>query len=300
MSASAAPEIFPGHDSGAWLPVLSQIVAAWPVGHFAENLAMAANGDVFVTIHTHSRIDRWHAATGEVTTFATFPAPVAGIACAPDGILWVTGGVLGQAPGFIWKLGPDGQPMEWAQVQDAVFLNGCTFHPDGRHLLVCESMTGRVLAIDLTQPGHWSVWITSDELRSASAQVPGANGVKILGDHAIVTVTDKSRVLRAVVLADGSAGPLEPFAENLRADDFAVAADGTLYITTHPANSVLRLAPDGSRTTIAGPAEGAVGSTSCALAGHKLFVTTNGGLWSPYRGVPQEAKLLCLDLSSPA
>ena len=107
-------------------------------------------------------------------------------------------------------------------------------------------------------------------------------------------------MLRAVVLADGSAGPLEPFAENLRADDFAVAADGTLYITTHPANSVLRLAPGGSRTTIAGPAEGAVGSTSCALAGHKLFVITNGGLWSPYQGVPQEAKLLCVDLSSPA
>jgi hypothetical protein len=69
----------------------------------------------------------------------------------------------------------------------------------------------------------------------------------------------------------------------------------------HPAQSVLRLAPDGARTTIAGPAQGAVGSTSCAFGRatgdeNALYVTTSGGLFSPYQGKIQAAKLLRLEV----
>jgi len=72
--------------------------------------------------------------------------------------------------------------------------------------------------------------------------------------------------------ADGSAGPLRPAVEMLLADDFAFADSGALYVTTHPANAVVRLAPDGTRSTIAGPSEGAVGTTACAFGrapGHR-------------------------------
>ena len=54
-------------------------------------------------------------------------------------------------------------------------------------------------------------------------------------------------------------------AEKLRADDFAFGESGAAYIATHPAQAVLRLHPDGGRETIAGPHEGAVGSTACAF-----------------------------------
>jgi hypothetical protein len=58
---------------------------------------------------------------------------------------------------------------------------------------------------------------------------------------------------------------------------------------------------DGTRTTVAGPAEGAVGSTACAFGGapadrQALYVTTNGGLTLPYEGKLQCAKLLRLDV----
>ena len=58
---------------------------------------------------------------------------------------------------------------------------------------------------------------------------------------------------------------------------------------------------DGTRVTIAGPEDGAVGSTSCAFGSGKneeniLYVTTNGGLWTPYRGEVQEARLLRLEV----
>jgi sugar lactone lactonase YvrE len=108
-------------------------------------------------------------------------------------------------------------------------------------------------------------------------------------------------MMRASIGADGAPGALEVVAENLRGDDFAFATSGALYVATHPAHTVLRLAPDGSRTTIAGPAEGAVGSTACAFgraAGDEkaLYVTTSGGLWTPYRGQVQEAKLVRLEV----
>lgn len=100
---------------------------------------------------------------------------------------------------------------------------------------------------------------------------------------------------------DGTAGPVAVAADRLRADDFAFAASGALYIATHAAQTVLRLAPDGGRTTVAGPAQGAVGSTACTFGcapGEEavLYVTTSGGMWAPYRGEIQPAKLLRLEV----
>ena len=300
MDHRRTPDPFPGHEGGQWAPAPCRIVASWPAGHFAENLAVNETGAVFVSLHSHNRVERCNPGTGALETFARLPAPVTGLAFCGDGKLWATGGTVGQAPGYVWRIGPDGVAEEWVQVPDAVFMNGCTPHPDGRTLLACESVTGRVLAVDQRER-RWRAWITDDRLRPERAQTPGANGIKLRAGWAWISVTDRNLILRAPVRDDGAAGPLAVAAENLRADDFAFAASGALYIATHPAQTVLRLAPDGTRTTLAGPAEGAVGSTACAFGRARgdeaaLYVTTNGGLWAPYRGAVQEAKLLRLDV----
>lgn len=299
---SPAPEVFPGHEAGAWSPAPHRVVATWPAGHFAENLAVDAAGAVFVSLHSESRIDRYDPATGLVSRFAELPMPVAGLAFGTDGMLWATGGILGEVPGVIWRVGPDGSVAEWARVGDAVFLNGCTIHPDGRTLLVCESMTGRVIAVDLGAPGVWRDWIVSDLLRPSGQLVPGANGIKIRDGAACISVTDSNLIVSAAIGADGAAGDVAVAQRDLRADDMAFGPDGTLYIATHPANSVLALKPDGARVTIAGPAEGAVGATSCAFGrgpgdAGALYVTTTGGAWSPYQGVVQAAKLVRLEVA---
>jgi hypothetical protein len=64
---------------------------------------------------------------------------------------------------------------------------------------------------------------------------------------------------------------------------------------------VVRLDLSGTRATVAGPDQGAVGSTACAFGrtagdAHALYVTTDGGLVAPYQGVVQQAKLLRLDV----
>ena len=179
-------------------------------------------------------------------------------------------------------------------------MNGCTPHLDGQTLLVCESVTGRILAIGQKEK-QWGVWLQDDRLRPKSAQMPGANGIKLHDGWAWISITDHDRVVRSKIAADGGAGPMEMVAEKLRADDFAFGESGAAYIATHAAQTVLRLHPDGGRETIAGPYEGAVGSTACAFGRRaedrkSLYVTTTGGLWSPYRGEIQDAKLLRLKI----
>jgi sugar lactone lactonase YvrE len=280
--------------------VRSETLACWPRGHFAENLAIDSAGDVYVSLHSHHRIDRFRPRSGRVEEFARLGAPAAGLAFDAIGRLWVTGGIVGERPGYVWCIPPTGQPQLWVEVPDAVFMNGCTPHPDGRTLLVCESVTGRILAVD-QDTKRWSVWLEDDQLRPKSAQMPGANGIKLHAGWAWISVTDHDRIMRTRIAADGRADSLETVATQLRADDFAFGDSGAVYIATHAAQTVLRLDADGTRKTLAGPREGAVGSTACAFGRLSedracLYVTTTGGLWSPYQGQVQEAKLLRLSV----
>jgi len=293
------PEAFPGHDGGAWAPVAGEIVASWPKGHFAENLAVDDAGIAYVSLHSHNRIDRFDPKTRQVEEFARLTAPAAGLAFDAEGALWVTGGENGQAPGYIWRI-RSAQPELWVEIPDARFMNGCTPHPDGRTLLVCESVTGRILAIDQKEK-RWGVWLEDDRLRPKGPKMPAANGIKLRDGWAWISITDHDLILRSKIAADGSAGPIEVAAEKLHADDFAFAASGAAYIATHAAQTVVRLHADGSRETIAGPNEGAVGCTACAFGrgaedSQSLYVTTTGGLIYPYRGTIQDAKLLRLNV----
>jgi sugar lactone lactonase YvrE len=294
------PELFPGHEGGDWRPVPSEIIVSWPAGHFAENLAVSETGDVFVSLHSHSRIERCQISSRTRSLFAQLPAPVAGLAFDRAGVIWATGGNIGQPPGYVWRVQPDGTFDTWVEIPDALFMNGCALNSDGRSLLICESLTGRILKADLYERS-WQPWIIDDLLRPTNPQMPGANGIKLFDDQIYLSVTDSNRIFRVSVRPDGAAGPLSLWAENLRADDFAFSASGSLYIATHPAQTVMRLESSGKRTTLAGPAEGAVGSTACAFGRltedrTALYVTTCGGIYVPYHGVLQEAKLLRLQV----
>ena len=87
----------------------------------------------------------------------------------------------------------------------------------------------------------------------------------------------------------------------LRADDFAAGADGSLFIATHPARSLLRLAPDGTRTTLAGPDQGMTGATAVAFGRsahdlHCVYVTTTGGTMTLPDDQLEPAKLVRVEV----
>ena len=284
------------HDGGVMELAECTLIASWPPGTFAENLAVSAAGDIFVTIHNASQVVRI-TRDGDVSPFASFPVPVAGIAFDPQGVMWVSGGTPGTAPGSIWKVTQGGCVSQWCEIPDALFLNGMTMHPDGAHLVVAESLLGLVIEVDIASAGH-RVWLQHPLLAPrAIGQTPGANGIKFLGGDAYISVTDRDIIVRANLMKTDGPDAVQIVAEHIRADDFAVGADHALYIATHPANSLLRLAISGERTTLAGPQQGMAGATAVAFGRSDedadcVYVTTTGGLFAPVDGVIQPARLV--------
>ncbi len=301
MNKATQPEAYAGHDGGPFSPVDVRVVATWPVGSFAENLAVRPDGSVLVSLHSPQRIDRYDPASGRTTPFADLPAPGMGLAFDAEGTLWATGGAFPQGPGHVWRVAQDGTVRHWTDLPDAPFINGCTIHPDGKTLLACESMTGRILAIDMREPHRWRAWLTAEVLTPGVARIPGANGIKIRDRHAWISVSGRRLILRTRIEANGTPGSLQTVGKRIIADDFAIGISGALYIATHPAQSVVRLDTSGTRITLTGPNQGAVGSTACAFGrtpadDTAIYVTTDGGLLVPHEGGVQEAKLLRLEV----
>jgi len=256
---------------------------------------------VFVTVYSHKRVDRYDSATRTTTTFAEVPAPPMGLAFDASGVLWMTGGTLREGPGYIWRAEPSGAVRQWCELPDALFMNGCTLHPNGRTLLACESASGHILAIDLDQPGRWEVWLQGDRLRPVVPGYPGSNGIKIREGWAWISVSGRRLMVRVPIQPDGSAGDIEIAATRLEADDFAFGMSGSVYITTHPEHTLVRLDPSGARTTLAGPEQGMVGSTACAFGRAPsdekvLYVTTDGGFLIPHESGIEDAKLVRMEV----
>jgi sugar lactone lactonase YvrE len=84
----------------------------------------------FVTVYSHNRIDRYDPATRTTTTFAEVPAPPMGLAFDAAGVLWTTGGTLRKGRD-IWRVERSGAVQRWCELPDAIFMNGCTMHPNG-------------------------------------------------------------------------------------------------------------------------------------------------------------------------
>jgi sugar lactone lactonase YvrE len=289
------------HEGGKFAPIEAIAVATWRARAMLENVAVDAGGAVFVTVYSHNRVDRYDPATGATTTFAEVPAPPMGLAFDADGVLWMTGGTMYEGPGFIWRVEPTGAVRQWCELPDATFMNGCTLHPSGRTLLACESSSGDILAIDLGKPGRWDVWLHEARLRPIVPKYPGSNGIKIREGWAWITVSGRRLMVRVPIQADGSAGAIEIAATRLVADDFAFGMSGSLYVTTHPEHTLGRLDPAGTRTTLAGPEQGMVGSTACAFGiapgdEKALYVTTDGGFLIPHEGGIQDAKLVRMEV----
>jgi len=67
-----------------------------------------------------------------------------------------------------------------------------------------------------------------------------------------ISVSGRRLILRTPLQPDGHPGPIETAATHVLADDFAFGASSSLYIATHPEQTVFRLDAAGNRTTVAG------------------------------------------------
>ena len=84
------------------------------------------------------------------------------------------------------------------------------------------------------KPNKWSVWLEDDLIGPGESPYPAANGIKVRGGFAYITVSARFLIVRVPIRSDGSAGAVETVWRDIIGDDFAFDESGSLYVTTHP------------------------------------------------------------------
>jgi WD40 repeat protein len=215
--------------------------------------------------------------------FGQLPDVAVGAAFTTDGTLLVSSN-----GGSLYRLDGSGAPSLAANIPGAQELNGLTAFGPGR-VLVADDAAATIWQVDL-KTGSSRAWLSGGLLQPDNAHVPiGPNGIKVFNGAVYITNTGSGNVIRVPILADGSAGAPSVFASGLPLDDFAFGSDGSLFLATQTDNSVIRLFPDGTSSTIATDADGLLGDSALAFGqtpsdSKDIYVVNNGGAYEGLNG----------------
>jgi sugar lactone lactonase YvrE len=274
----------------------SNVVKTYDEGLWFEGIAAGNDGTLYLAGNRgieFSRSDYYHDAQGELIArqpngkeqvlFKTPRGTTAGvIAVAGDGTLYMTS--HGDVP-CIWRIDAQGNAQQVTRFSNGAWPNGLDIGPDGM-LYTPDSALGVIWRVD-PNTGHADVAIRDTALsaRPYIALAPGANGLHFKGRDMIVTVSDKTTVLKYPMDDKGSFGKAVVLSTGIPGDDFAIGRDGALFVTTHPYNTVVRVMPDGKRTIIGKSEQHIVGATDAVFGkGEKdretLYVVTDGGAFT--------------------
>jgi hypothetical protein len=294
------------------------------VGSWFENIAVRSTGTVLATRLDAPELWEINPATGTGTVIATFPPPVASVSgiteLAPDVFALGagqynlnTGPVQGSFS--IWTLdlsssSADGtySPKLVTQIPEAALINGLTTGDAAKGIVLgADSALFAVYKIHI--PSGTYTKVLEDETMTTPPGAPlqiGINGAKMRNGHLYFTNTMRETFYRVPVGEDFKAtGAVEEVATGFPQDDFVFGANGTAYITTHGANTVVEVALGSKEgVAIAGNFESleVAGCTACALGrgqedGKVLYVSTGGALAMPVKGTQVEpAKVVAVRL----
>lgn len=292
------PQLPPIFDQTPMAIVPNFCLAEFPVNTFLENIAIDAQGMLFVTSYEDGKLYKINP-SGERREFAKVDGKVAGIVFDQNGNLFVSG-VLKDGISAIFKV-TQGKVETLATIADAIFLNGMTHLIDDRYL-IADSYLGAIWEFNATQ-NSTKIWLEHELLdrRSLENPIPAVNGLKIFQRTLYASNTQHQTLVQIPLGSDSNAGTPEIAIKNVNIDDFAFDIHGNLYGTTHIYNSVVRIAPDGTVTTIAEADQGVTGSTSLAFGRTErdrtsIYVITNGGMSLPPSTGVEPAKVIRLEV----
>jgi sugar lactone lactonase YvrE len=263
-------------------------IATYPPGTILENIAIGPGGDLFVTDLGSGTIFQISPA-GSSRVFGQVPVQSAGIAFNTDGTLVAVGETS------FYRFALDGTASLVMDIAGAGFLNGVTVFSPGV-FLVADDSADLIWQVDLST-GSARPWLTNTLLIPPPGGLPfGPNGIKLFGGAAYITNTGAGTILRVPILPDGSAGAPEVYASSFPSlDDFAFGSDGSIFAATQ-IGEIIRLHPDGSRTTLAtgtlGDAALAFGRT--AADSQDIYIVNNGGAFLGLPGGPEAASVVRL------
>jgi sugar lactone lactonase YvrE len=186
---------------------------------------------------------------------------------------------------YIWHIDIGGKSLKFARLPKGSWPNGLDIGPDGM-LYSPDSSLGVIWRVDPTS-GRVGVALRDPALlaRPFISLAPGANGLHFKGHNLLVTVSDRTTVQQYLMDAQGHFGPATVIASGIPGDDFDIGKDGSLFITTHPYNTVVRVSPGGERTIVGKMEQHIVGATDAAFGKtgqdrNTLYVVTDGGAFN--------------------
>ncbi len=258
-------------------------------GVFLENLAQVPDGSTVFTSYFDKRLIGL-SADDKAWTVADLPYHPVGVAAYGDGfIVTAHGAPFTDFPGFtetnrVLVLDALGAVTKDIPAPEARFLNGVEPLGDGRYA-IADSIAGTVWTFrpedDALKPFIEHELLTPDP--AAPSFRPGANGVKLQGGKLYVSNSSRGAIYTFDAAANKPAKTLKTFTSPGPIDDFAFAADGSIFAATH-GDALLKISADGAAAPVI--AQGCDGCTSVAIRPDgSLIVLTTGGLLEG-RGAP--------------
>lgn len=277
----------------------AQTIAEFPVNTFLESIVVGKNNTLFITNHYEGKIIKI-GADGVPIIHAIVTGKATGLAITPEGELLLSGWDEAEIP-VVWKISTTGTIELLVKIPEALFLNGLTKLKDNCYL-IADSYRGAIWELNIATKSM-SIWLENSDLaRSSPEEVfPAVNGLKIYNNFLYASNTQKQQLVKIPILEDSLPGTPEIFLTGINLDDFAFDEMGNLYGTTHVFNSVVKISPDRTVTTIAQLEQGMAGSTALAFGSTgsdrtNIYVTTNGGMSYPPATGLEPAKVVRLEV----
>lgn len=223
-------------------------------GQYLEGLAIDKHGNIYVGLAFIGEIWKF-APDGTLTKqFATLDiagGAIVGLAVDHQGNLYVCNASNVQGTHGIWKVDRNGQAALFAALDPRGFPNGMAFDEAG-NLYVGDSFLGLIWKI--TKKGEAEVWLQDPLLSAKTPQGFGANDIEFDNGSMFVSNLEQGSVVRIKMPVDHQRPIPEVFVQDpslVGADGLAFDVSHNLYMAIDVQNTLVRITPDGTITTLA-------------------------------------------------
>jgi sugar lactone lactonase YvrE len=253
--------------------LIETVVAFNPaVGEFPEGVALDKTGNLYVSLIEPVGDVLKITPDGSRSVLAHFDAanfgPL-GLATSASGDVYVADATFDPSTAGIYRVTRDGTSTRLAGTGPMRFPNGVALDTRG-NVYATDSATGAIWRIP--PGGSGEIWFQDPLLEGTGAfglGFPiGANGIAFRNGQILVANTEGAKLVSIPVLPNGSAGSPKVVAEGsglFGSDGIALGVLDDVFVALNPQNMLVRVAPDGSITTLATAADGLENPASLAF-----------------------------------